>query len=99
MFRHITQVNVKYVRNGKNGIVCGNQNKIFLPKKSVVRQVMQSANCAPARRLKNVLVDLLVMQLCIKKIVVNKKRILLSILHAIHHANELCADQAAKALK
>ena len=34
-----------------------------------------------------------------KKTVVNKKRILLSTLYAIHHANELCADQAAKTLK
>ena len=66
---------------------------------------MQSANCALARRLKNVLVDLLVMLLCIKttttkkKTVVKKKRILLNTLYAIHHANELCADQAAKTLK
>ena len=74
MFRHITQVNVKYVRNGKSGIVCGNQNKIFLPNKSVVRQVMQSANCALARRLKNVLVDLLVMLLCIKTTTTKKKQ-------------------------
>ena len=38
---------------GKNAIVCKTQNKNFC----VVRQVMQSVNCALAKRLKNMLVD------------------------------------------
>ena len=52
----------KHVRNGENVIVCRNRNKILC----VVRQVMQSANWAPTRRLKNVLVGQLGMLLCIK---------------------------------
>ena len=38
----------------ENAIIRENRNKILC----VVRQVMESANCAPIRRLKNVLVDL-----------------------------------------
>ena len=37
-----------------------------IAKDSVVRKVMQSENCAPGRRLKNVLVDQLGMLLCTK---------------------------------
>ena len=41
-------IKLKHVRNGENVIVCKNRNKV----PCVVRQVTQSANCAPARRLK-----------------------------------------------
>ena len=45
---------IKRLWNSKNAIVCWNWNKIL----SVVRQVMQSANCAPARQLRITFVDL-----------------------------------------
>ena len=38
-------IKLKHVRNGKNVMVCRNQNKILC----VVRQVLQSANCVPTR--------------------------------------------------
>ena len=41
-------IKLKHVANGKNVIVCRNRNKIVC----VVRQLTQSANCAPARQLK-----------------------------------------------
>ena len=51
MFKHNKTKNVS---KGENEMACENRSKIIC----IVRQVMQSANCAPARRLKNELVDL-----------------------------------------
>ena len=55
-------IKLKHVRNGENIIVFKNLKKIF----SVARKVMQSANCALTRRLKDVLVDQPGMLLCTK---------------------------------
>ena len=46
---------LKHIWTGENAIVCSNGNKILC----MARQVIQSANCVLARRLKNELVDLI----------------------------------------
>ena len=50
---YLNIIKLKHVQNGKSAIVCKNQKTILC----VARQVIQSANCASARRLKNVLMD------------------------------------------
>ena len=58
----------KHIWTGENAINCSNGNKILC----MARQVIQSANCALARQLKNVLVYLTWKLLCTK--IVNEKQ-------------------------